>query len=273
MDYIADKLKKEFFNEDLWVDLSVGILKLFVIFFLSRLVIRLSKAVISKFFLVRSKSPIRVSERREATLLKLIQNVITYIVNFIALIMALEVCGLDIKGLLAGAGIVGLAIGFGAQSLVKDIITGFFIILEDQFSVGDHIKVKDFEGEVLEIGLRTTKIKNVTGQLHVIPNGSILEVTNYSLLNSVAVVDVTLPYDGNVKSAEAAIAAMLDTLPHKYNELVKAPEILGIETLSPTEIVLRITAETLPNKGSSISRVLRKEVKDCLDQHEWNPGN
>jgi len=273
MDKLTNLLKKEFFDEKLWMDLGGGILQLILIFFLSRLVIRVSKAVITKYFLVRSKSPIRVSERRESTLLKLLQNVITYIVNFIALIMALEVCGLDIKGLLAGAGIVGLAIGFGAQSLVKDIITGFFIILEDQFSVGDHIKVKDFEGEVLEIGLRTTKIKNVTGQLHVIPNGSILEVTNFSMLNSVAVVDITLPYDGNVQLAERAIAAMLDTLPHKYDALVKAPEILGIESLSPTEIVLRVTAETLPNKNSYISRVLRKEVKECLDQHEWNPGN
>ena len=107
--------------------------------------------------------------------------------------MILEYCGIPIKGLLAGAGILGLAVGFGAQSLVKDIISGFFIIFEDQFSVGDYIKINPFEGEVLEIGLRTTKLKSKIGELHVIPNGSIIQVTNFSILNSVSIVDVTIP--------------------------------------------------------------------------------
>ncbi len=109
---------------------------------------------------------LRVSERREATLLKLLQNVLTYFIYSMAILMILSTLTINVSAVLAGAGIVGLAVGFGAQSLVKDVITGFFIIFEDQFSVGDVIRVGQFEGTVEEIGLRTTKIKSWTGELH-----------------------------------------------------------------------------------------------------------
>ena len=89
--------------------------------------------------------------------------------------------------MLAGAGIVGLAVGFGAQSLVKDVITGFFIVFEDQFAVGDQVQIGQSNGVVEEIGLRTTKVKSYTGELHIIPNGNILEVINYSIYNSIAI--------------------------------------------------------------------------------------
>ena len=135
---------------------------------------------------------------------KLLENVTSYVIYFISAMMILEYCGIPIKGLLAGAGILGLAVGFGAQSLVKDIISGFFIIFEDQFSVGDYIKINTFEGEVLEIGLRTTKLKSKMGELHVIPNGSIIQVTNYSILNSMSVVDITVPNNDQVELARKA---------------------------------------------------------------------
>ncbi len=119
-------------------------------------------------------------------MVRLLQNVFSYAIYFVAGVMILETLSVDVRGLLAGAGIVGLAVGFGAQNLVKDIITGFFIIFEDQFSVGDYVRVGTFEGTVEEIGLRTTKIKSWTGEINILPNGSIVEVTNFSLHNSVA---------------------------------------------------------------------------------------
>jgi moderate conductance mechanosensitive channel len=264
---IKGRFYKKLYDEDTWIHIGEGLLKIIAILVISRIIIGVSKALIKKFFLVRSKSPLRISERREATLLKLLENVITYAVYFISLVMILDACGIEVKALLAGAGIVGLAVGFGAQSLVKDIISGFFIILEDQFSVGDYIRIGNFEGEVLEIGLRTTKVKTSTGELHVMPNGGISEVTNLSILNSVAVVDVSIPYDGNVELAEKVINDLLEGMPEKYEDLIKAPELLGIQSLNPTEIVLRIVAETSPMRHWNMARILRKDIRASLDEH------
>ncbi|CAH0344899.1 mechanosensitive ion channel family protein [Bacillus sp. CECT 9360] len=264
---IRNELSKQFLNEETWLNLGEGLLKIILIVAISGFVIKIGKKLIKKFFVLRERSPLRVSERREATILRLAENVLTYVIYFITFIMILEILRFDVKGLLAGAGIVGLAVGFGAQSLVKDIITGFFIILEDQFSVGDYIRINEFEGEVLEIGLRTTKIKSATGELHVLPNGSIMEVTNFSILNSVAVVDVSIPYDSDVELAERVISELLEEMPERYEDLVKIPELLGIQTLSPTEIVLRVLAETQPTRHWYIGRILRKEIRAVLDEN------
>ncbi|RFU66970.1 mechanosensitive ion channel family protein [Bacillus sp. V59.32b] len=264
---MLNKLSEQFLNEDTWFNFGEGLLKIILIVAISGFVIKIGKKIIKKFFALREKSPLRVSERREATILRLSQNVLTYVIYFISFIMILEIMGIEVKALLAGAGIVGLAVGFGAQSLVKDVITGFFIILEDQFAVGDYIRINQFEGEVLEIGLRTTKIKSPTGELHVLPNGSIMEVTNYSVLNSVAVVDVSIPYDSDVELAERVISELLKGMPERYEDLVKTPELLGIQTLSPTEIVLRVLAETQPTRHWYIGRILRKEIRAILDEN------
>lgn len=191
--------------------------------------IRIGKQALNKFVEVRTNSPLRISERREATMVRLLQNVFSYVIYFVAGVMILETLSVDVRGLLAGAGIVGLAVGFGAQNLVKDIITGFFIIFEDQFSVGDYVRVGTFEGTVEEIGLRTTKIKSWTGEINILPNGSIVEVTNFSLHNSVAFVDVSISYEENIQKAEQVILELLEELPSRYEDMVKTPELLGFK--------------------------------------------
>ena len=199
--------------------------------------------------------------------MKLLQNVLTYAVYFIAIIMILSALTINVQAMLAGAGIVGLAVGFGAQSLVKDVITGFFIIFEDQFSVGDYVRIGQFEGTVEEIGLRTSKVKSFTGEINIIPNGSIVEVTNFSIYNSVAVLDIGIAYEGDIQYAEKVLQEYLEGLPSKYEELVKAPELLGVQQFGASEVVLRIVAETLPMKHWYIGRVMRKEIKLVLDEH------
>lgn len=270
MDFInklIDKLGASLLNEDLWLDFGLGLLKIIGIMILATILIRVGNVVIGKIFMLRTKSPLRISERRENTLVKLLDNVLTYLVYFVALLMILETLSFDVKALLAGAGIVGLAVGFGAQNLVRDIITGFFIIFEDQFSVGDMIRVGQFEGTVEEIGLRTTKIKSWTGEINILPNGNITEVTNFSVNNSVAFVDVSIAYEGDIPKAEKVIEDLLLELPDKYEEMVAPPELLGVQNLGPSEVVLRVVSEVLPMKHFHISRVLRKEIKMRLDEH------
>ncbi|RFU62499.1 mechanosensitive ion channel family protein [Peribacillus glennii] len=264
---IRDRFSEHFFNEDTWVIIGQGMVKILLIIVIAGFVIKIGKTIIRKFFEMRERSPLRVSERREATILRLLQNILTYAVYFITFIMVLEIMGIKVGALLAGAGIVGLAVGFGAQSLVKDIITGFFIILEDQFSVGDYVRVGQFEGEVLEIGLRTTKIKSATGELHVLPNGSIIEVTNFSILNSVAVVDVSIPHDSDLELAENVIKELLQGMPERYEDMVNPPELLGIQTITATEIVLRVLSEVHPMRHWYIGRVLRKEILAVLAEN------
>jgi small conductance mechanosensitive channel len=254
-------------NEDLWINIGVVSLKILAIFIISGIVIKVGKAAIHRIFKVRQMSPLRTSERREATIMKLLQSVLTYAVYFIALIMFLSNLGVNVSAILAGAGVVGLAVGFGAQSLVKDIITGFFIIFEDQFAVGDHVRIGQFEGDVEMIGLRTTRVKSWTGEVNIIPNGSIIEVTNFSVHNSLAVVDISVAYEENIQEVESLIQNLLLSLNGKYEEIVKPPELLGVQTLAPSEVIIRVTAETLPMRHLFIARELRKEIKLCLDKH------
>lgn len=254
-------------NEETWITIGEGIFKVMAILIVTSILIRIGKLAIRNLFKVRTPSRLRISERREATLLKLLENMLTYVVFFVAAIMILSVLTIDVKALLAGAGIVGLAVGFGAQSLVKDIITGFFIIFEDQFSVGDYIRIDQFEGTVEEIGLRTTKIKNWTGEVHILPNGSIMQVTNFSLNNSVAFVDVSIAYEGDIVKVEQVLQELFERLPEKYEDMVKPPEILGIQNMAAADVMLRVVSETLPMRHFYIARQLRKEIKLCLDEH------
>jgi small-conductance mechanosensitive channel len=263
---ISKTLLDELQNEQRWLAAGEGLIKIILIIIAANILVRVGKVTIHNIFKIRDRSPLRTSERREETLSKLLDNVLSYVIYFIAFMMILTVLTIDVKALLAGAGIVGLAIGFGAQSLVKDILSGFFIIFEDQFSVGDHIRVGQFEGDVEAIGLRTTKLKSWTGELHILPNGSINQVTNFSLNNSVAVVDVAIAYQEDIEKAEKVIAELLEKLPEQYDDLVKKPELLGVQNLGTSEIILRITAETLPMKHFYIARMIRKEVKLVLDE-------
>ncbi|WP_421382428.1 mechanosensitive ion channel family protein [Bacillus salacetis] len=254
-------------SDDLWITIGIGAVKILLIIILTAVILKVGKSIIRNIFRARSRSPFKITERREATLSKLLENVLTYVVYFIAITMILTNLGVEIGALIAGAGIVGLAVGFGAQNLVRDIITGFFIIFEDQFSVGDYVRVGSAEGFVEEIGLRTTKIKSWTGELHILPNGNIAEVTNFSIHNSIAIVDVSIAYEENIEEAEKVLSEFLQTLPQKYEELINPPDLLGVQTLGASDVVMRIIAETAPMQHWAMARKIRKDVKLVLDKH------
>lgn len=260
-----DKIVGYLSNEDLWILIGEKCLKIILILVLSFLFIRVGKALLNKSFEVRMKSPLRISERREATISRLLQNTLTYFTYFVAIVMILETLSLEVRALLAGAGVVGLAIGFGAQNLVRDIITGFFIIFEDQFSVGDYVRITNFEGTVEEIGIRTTKIKSWTGELHIFPNGNITDVTNFSIHNSMAVVDVNISYKEDIEKAEKVILELLPQLPARYENMVKEPELLGVQSLGSTEVMIRVACEVKPMTHVPIARKMRKDIKGVLD--------
>lgn len=271
MDYFNEKILKRFWDtvmsEEFWENIINASIKITLILIASWLAVRLGKKFIKKVFLIRMSSPLNHSERRQKTIARLLQSVISYVVYFSAIIAILSILHIKVAGLLAGAGIVGLAVGFGAQSLVKDVITGFFIIFEDQFGVGDYIKINAAEGTVVEIGLRTTKINGATGEQFIIPNGAIGEVINYSINNSKIFIDLQMMTDADFEKAEAIIKKYLATLPDIHKELVSVPVFLGVQSVKGTEVTIRIVAETLAQQQYGVARAIRRDVTRLFEEH------
>lgn len=261
------KIKESMLTESQWDTLWTSSIKVAVIIIASVLAIKFGRKLIRRLLKVQARGPLQVSERRSVTLVRLLENVIAYVVFFIAVLTILPIFGVETRGLIVGAGVGGVALGFGAQSLVKDIISGFFILFEDQFSVGDYIRVQTFEGTVQSIGLKTTKIRSATGELHIIQNGMITEVTNFSLHNSIAMVDISISYEGDIEHAQSVIEEHLVKMPERYEEMVKAPEYLGIQSFGPSEVVIRIASEVQPMAQFKISRAIRKEIKEVLERN------
>ena len=254
-------------SEEFWDNVIGASFKITVILIASWLAVRVGKKIIKKAFLIRMRSPLNHSERRQRTIARLLQSVISYVVYFSAIIAILSVLHIKVAGLLAGAGIVGLAIGFGAQSLVKDVITGFFIIFEDQFGVGDYIKINAAEGTVVEIGLRTTKINGSTGEQFIIPNGSIGEVINYSINNSKIFIDLQMTIDADFEKAEVLVREYLGSLQASHKELVAVPTFLGVQNVKGKEVTIRIAAETLPQQQYGVARTIRRDVTKLFEEH------
>ncbi|OCS87906.1 mechanosensitive ion channel family protein [Caryophanon tenue] len=247
-------------SPQLWDKIGSATLEITLILIVSAIVVPLVKSIIARVFKLRRKTPLRGNDRRDTTILKLLQNIVVYLVYFSAIVGILSSMGIQVAGLLAGAGVAGLAIGFGAQSLVKDVITGFFIIFEDQFGVGDYIKLTGGEGTVVEIGLRTTKIQGPTGEQYIIPNGGITNVTNYSVNNTNATIDLDVPVNADIETVQSVIQEYLNTLPQTHEELVRAPQFIGVVNFNSTEATVRITYETLPRQSGPIGRVIRRDV-------------
>ncbi|MEK3885390.1 mechanosensitive ion channel family protein [Paenibacillus sp. PL2-23] len=252
-------------DEVMWEKLAVGALRIIIILVLSRVALWILHRMIDRVMLERTSKYVQKNVRRMTTVGKLLRNVTAYIVYFITAMLVLSEVGINLGPLLAGAGVVGLAIGFGAQSLVKDIITGFFIILEDQFAVGDVIQTGQFKGTVEVIGLRTTKILSWTGEVHIVPNGMINEVTNFSINNSLAVVDVSVAFEADVDQAMMIIKETAKEI--QYDDLVKEPEVLGVQMMSASGITIRVVAECRPNTQHALARKMNKEMKAAFDRY------
>lgn len=257
LDYILDV--------DNWLHYFFILLKIVIIIVAGQIIIKLFNRVKKHVIAAREKSRLNTDPRRYRTLSKLLTNVITTTVNFVVILLVLDQLGIPLTPFIASAGVVGLAVAFAAQNLVRDVITGFFIIFEDQFAVGDTVQIGSIKGVVKEIGLRTTIIKNWTGEIHIVPNGSIGQVTNFSLHNALAVVDYTVSNDIDFEVATAVIRETTHQLFEEHEQIVKEPTILGVQSIAGTSVVLRITAECLPNTQEEVTRLLNEHIKKALD--------
>lgn len=206
-------------------------------------------------------------QKRVRTLEAAIQGVGLVVIGLIAGMMVLSELGLDIGPLIAGAGLLGLAVGFGAQTLVRDVISGFFILIENQFRVEDWIQVGQVSGKVEKMTLRATFLRDLDGTLHVVPNGEIRILSNRSKQWSRAVVDVRIAYEADTDQALAALSragqAVYDD-PELRPLLLEVPRVTGVEALGDVGMTLRMIAQTWPGKQWTVARALRKEIKETL---------
>jgi len=207
-------------------------------------------------------------EKRANTLSQILKTASKLLILTIGLIMIIKEAGIDIGPLLAGAGIIGLAIGFGSQALVKDIVTGFFILLEDQLRVGDVVRAGEHAGLVEKITLRTISLRDAEGALHVIPNGDIGAIVNLTYGWSRAVIDVGIAYKENVDRAIEVISdvALKMAEEAEWKEVItEPPSILGVDSMSDSSVNIRCWIKTQPLSQWSVGREFRRRVKNRLD--------
>ena len=211
----------------------------------------------------------KVSPGRIKTLDKLLANVYAYIISFLFILMLFTTIGVDIGPLILGAGVLGLAVAFGAQGLVSDVVTGFFILVENQLEIDDYVTTAGYDGIVEEIGLRTTKIRSFDGTLNYVPNRYIESVANHSRGNMRALVDIEVNYQENVDHAIALLEQVCNEM--QTDERFKdGPHAIGVESFDSSTIVLRVVGQTENGKQWECERDLRKKIIEVFEKENIN---
>ncbi len=209
------------------------------------------------------------AKKRAHTLGNTLRHALLFLLTFIAILMILGELGIQLAPLLATAGIGALAIGFGAQSLVKDVISGFFILLENQYRIGDAIEVAGVSGIVESVSLRKTVLRDLEGKVHIIPNGEIKIVSNLSKEWSRLVLDVMVSYREDIDRVVGLLAQIGKELaseePYK-SAMLEPLQILGVERFGESNLVLRVVVKTAPLKQWDVGRELRKRIKKRFDE-------
>ena len=207
----------------------------------------------------------KMDDGRARTMNSLLRSVLHYTVGVFAVLMLLDILGVDTRSLLGGVAVVGLAVGFGAQNLVRDVISGFFILYENQFTVGDYIKVAGVSGVVEELGLRATKLRDWSGEVHVIPNGLIDTTTNMSRAGSRALVEVSVAYEADIRRAMEVMEKECEAIAREMSTILEGPKVLGVKELANSAVVIQVWARTQPLEQWEVERVLRLRLKEALD--------
>jgi small conductance mechanosensitive channel len=207
--------------------------------------------------------------QRAQTIGTLLKSIVSGVIVAIVVMMALSEVGVDIAPLIASAGILGVALGFGAQSLVKDFLSGIFMIFEDQYGVGDSVNLGDVSGTVEAVGLRVTRLRDVDGTVWYVRNGEILRVGNQSQNWSRSVLDIAVGYKEDVSKVRRILKDVAHSLwedPAYHDKIIEEPEVWGVQSLGPDSVVVRVTLKTMPQQQWTVSREMRERVKTRFDE-------
>ncbi len=205
--------------------------------------------------------------QRTRTMGSVMRNFITWSIALVAISAVLSELGISMSALATGAGILGAGLGFGAQSLVKDLISGLFIVFEDQFGVGDTVNLGEVTGVVESVGLRVTQVRDFDGVLWYVRNGEVIRVGNHTQGWSRAMLDIALDYVTDVTNAQNVLLKAANAVATDYAEnVIDKPEAWGIQVLNGNQIVVRVVQRTKAGKADEVGRALRLAAKHALDE-------
>ena len=244
---------------------GIKIISIVIIMYLS---IKIGKYLIKKAVdkQVKSNAALSLDPQRAKTLGGVMKSILKYSVYFLGITSILSVLFGGISFTFASIG--GVALGLGSQSLIKDFINGFFILFEDKFGIGDYVTIGNFSGIVQTIGIRTTIIKDFTGDIHSIPNGMISEVTNHSRGNTRFIVDVDIAYEEDIDNAINAIKECCDKFQKEHEDFINEPiEVSGVSALAASSVTIRTVGRTKPLTQWKMENELRKAIKITLDEN------
>lgn len=247
--------------------LAALLLRALLQFGIGRVVKSITKSVRKLEDITKDESPLAQARllQRTRTIASVLGNLATWGLTFAVISVVLTEAGVSTGAIIAGAGILGAGLGFGAQSLVRDLISGLFIVFEDQYGVGDSVDLGEAEGVVESVGLRVTQVRDLEGTLWFVRNGEIIRVGNQSQGWARAVIDVALEYQTDIAKAQEALTRAAQTIDGKA---LGEPEIWGINALSGDQIVLRLVQKTKPEDKDYVARELRHAVKIELDKEK-----
>ena len=245
---------------------------------IDRLAIRAAGGVVPKFFsrgrfakdgeVVHHSATAARREQRAKAMASLLKSVVTGVVFAIAVIMALSEIGFEVAPLIASAGIVGVALGFGSQSLVKDFLSGIFMIFEDQYGVGDVIDAGEATGTVEAVGLRVTRIRDINGTVWYVRNGEILRVGNMSQNWAQTVLDIPVSYDEDLHRVREVLKDVAHDLwddEEFKGKILEEPSVWGVQSLEADSILVRVVLKTAPLEQWEVARTMRERVKARFD--------
>ena len=207
--------------------------------------------------------------QRTRTMGALLGSIVTFLVGGVALMTVMATIGIDVGPIIGAAGVAGVALGFGAQSLVKDFLSGIFMIVEDQYGVGDVIDTGEATGTVENVSLRVTQLRDANGITWYVRNGEILRIGNRSQGWSTAMVDIAIAYDEDVERAQRIIrevVSAMDDAPPWDAKLLEEPEVVGVESMTAGAITIRIIAKTVAQEHFAVQREMRERIKLALDR-------
>ena len=236
------------------------------IFFVTRMMIELLQVLINEAFGMHDSE--EITDQKRQTLVPLLQSVSQYVIYFGSVVTMLSVLGVQTGPILAGAGILGLAGGLGAQSLVTDLVSGFFILFENQYLVGDVVQIGDAGGRVEAVSIRTTQIRDETGKLYTIPNGQVKTVVNFSKGYVNAVVDLKVPASSNLEQVTRDLAEAGRRLRQQRREVLGETVVKGLVDLTPSDMIIRAVTKVQPGTHVAMQSEFRRQLKQLFDERQ-----
>lgn len=208
----------------------------------------------------------RQKNKRHVTITRLIRSIIRYTIAIVILIAILAVWGVDIMPIVTGVGVLGLVLGLGAQTLIKDLIAGISIVFDNFYDIDEVVEINGFKGRVIEIGLKSTRLLNWKGEIKIITNGEITEVTNFSRTPSVGVVEFVVAYQEDINRIYELIEENIISLQETFPQIIEGPNIMGILEVD-NAVKIRITVKTASEQHYGVERGIRKYLKELFEKN------